>query len=67
MDSSEKEAYRAKNRTNMKRKYQEKKPEKQNKKIKSSLDDAVLDCCILKFHSRIKEGPYYICSVCKHL
>ena len=66
MDSSEKEAYRAKNRTNMKRKYQAKKTEEQNK-IKSSSDDVMLDCCISKFHSRIKEGPYYICSVCNRL
>ena len=27
----------------------------------------MLDCCTSKFHSRIKEGPYYICSVCNRL
>ena len=27
----------------------------------------MLDCCISKFHGRIKEGPYYICSVCNRL
>ena len=26
-----------------------------------------LDCCISKFHSRMKEGPYYICSICNRL
>ena len=67
MDSSEKEAYCAKNRTNMKHKYQVKKNENQNQKIKTSSDNVMLDCCISKFHSRIKEGLYYICSVCNRL
>ena len=66
MDFREKEVYHAKNRTNMKRKYEVKKTEKQNKKIKSSSDDVMLDCCILTFHSRIKEG-HYICSICNRL
>ena len=74
MDLSEKEAYRKKNRTNMKRKYhainspqKAKKTEKHIKKLKSNSDDVTLDRCILKFQSRIKEGPYYICSVCNRL
>ena len=50
----------------MKCKYQAKKNEKQNKEIKSSSDNVMLDCCISKFHSRIKEG-HYICSVCNCL
>ena len=41
MDSSEKEAYRGKNNTNMKRTYQAKKKQKQNKKIKSRSDEVM--------------------------
>ena len=74
MDSSKKESYREKNRVNMKRKYhvinspqKAKKNEKCIKKRKSSLHDVNLDRCISKFQSRIKEGPYYICSVCNRL
>ena len=39
----------------------------QRKNIKSSSDNPNLDHCISKFQSRIKEGPYYICSVCNRL
>ena len=65
MDSSKKEAYRERNRANMKRKYHC--MNEQHKKFKSSSDDVNLDHCISKFQSKIKEGPYYICSVCNRL
>ena len=65
MDPSKKEAYRERNRANMKRKYHS--MNEQHKKLKSSSDDINLDHCISKFQYRIKEGPYYICSVCNRL
>ena len=73
MDSSKKEVHRERNRANMKRKYhatnspQKAKKDQQHKKIKSISDNINLDQCISKFQSRIKEGPYYICSVCNRL
>ena len=74
MESSKKQAHREKNRANMKRKYhvidspqKAKKIEKDIKKRKSSLEDVNLDYCIWKFQSRIREGPYYICTVCNRL
>ena len=48
MDFSEKEVYCAKNRTNMKRKSEAKKTEKQNKKIKSSSDDVMFGLLYIK-------------------
>ena len=65
MDSSKKEAYRERNRANMKRKYHS--TNEKRKKFKSSSDDVNLDHCISNFQSRIEEGPYYICSVCNRL
>ena len=65
MDSSKKEAYRERNRANMKRKYHS--MNEKRKKFKSSSDDVNLNHCISKFQSRIEEGPYYICSVCNRL
>ena len=65
MDSSTKEAYRDRNRANMKRKYHT--MNKQHKKFKSSSNNVNLSQCISKFQNRIKEGPYYICSVCNRL
>ena len=65
MDSSKKEAYRERNRANMKRKYNS--MNEKRKKFKSSSDNVHLDHCISKFQSRIEEGPYYICSVCNRL
>ena len=65
MDSSKKEAYRERSRANMKRKYHS--MNEQHKKFKSNSEDVNLDHSISKFQSRIKEGPYYICSVCNRL
>ena len=73
MDSSEKEGYCERNRVNMKRKYhatnspQKTKKNEQHKKFKSCSDNVNLDQCISKFLSKIREGPYYICSVCNRL
>ena len=67
------EKYRERNRVNMKRKYhainspQKAKKNENHKKFKSSSNDFHLDHYILKFQSRIKEGPYFICSVCNRL
>ena len=40
---------------------------KQHKKFRSSSNNVNLSQCISKFQNRIKEGPYYICSVCNRL
>ena len=61
MGTSEKDTYRKRNRESMKRKYDE---TKSPQNVKKQHD---LDYYISKFHSRIKEGPYYVCSVCNHL
>ena len=63
MDSSEKEACRAKNRANMKRKYLVKQTEKHIKKLKTSSEDVILNRCMLKFQSRVKEGSS-LCMFC---
>ena len=57
--------------TNMKRKYdtinspQKAKKQEAYKKTKSTEQN--LDYFICKFRNKIKEGPYYICSVCNRL
>ena len=56
MGSIEKEAYREKARMNMKRKHEQ---------CKRTV--YTLDYFLSKFHEKIKEGPYYICSVCNRL
>ncbi len=61
MDTSEKDVYRKRSRESMKRKYDE---TKSSQKVKKQHD---LNYYISKFHSRIKEGPYYVCSVCNRL
>ena len=61
MDPSEKNAYHKTNRENMKRKYH---LIKSAQKAKKEHD---LDNYISNFYKSLKEGLYYICSVCKRL
>ncbi len=56
---------------NMKRKYDTinspQKAKKQEAYKKTTSTEQNLDYFICKFHNKIKEGPYYICSVCNRL
>ena len=61
MDALDKEAYRKRSRENRKRNYDEAKSEQKGKK------QHALNYYISNFHKRIKEGPYYICTVCNRL
>ena len=65
-----------KNRENMKQKYQTMDPLKKTKQLENrkkakylKIDPLLhdLDHYISRFHNKIKEGPYYICSVCNRL
>jgi hypothetical protein len=71
MSASEKEACLERNRTNMKRKYDTinspQKEKKQEAYQKTKSTEHNLDYFICKFRNKIKEGPYYICSVCNRL
>ncbi|XP_028408493.1 uncharacterized protein LOC114531049 [Dendronephthya gigantea] len=61
MGATEKEAYREKCRTNAKRRYHQTNSPQNAKKQHD------LHYYISMFHTRIKEGPYYVCSVCNRL
>ena len=61
MSPSEKDACRKRNRENKKTKYHERNSLQKPKKAHD------LDYYISNFYNKIKEGPYYICSVCNCL
>ena len=71
MDTSEKEAFLERNKSNMKRKYhainspQKEKKQEAYKKSKSTKHN--LDYFICNFQNKIREGPCYICCVCNRL
>ena len=64
IEPKQKEALLKKNRESMKYKYQTMDPLKEAK-FNPLLHD--LDNYISRFHNKIKEGPYYVCSVCNRL
>ena len=81
MEQNKKEVHLMKNRTNMKNKYEAmdalqkakyhgKKCEHVGRKGRAAKNNPMLhdlDDYIYRFHNKIKEGPYYICSVCNRL
>ena len=76
MEPKQKEAHLQKNRENTKHKYQTMDPLKKAKQLEKckkakylTIDPLLhdLDEYISRFHNKIKEGPYYICSVCNRL
>ena len=66
MEPKQKELCLKENRGNMKIKYQAicKKDVHRAREPKTNL---LLDDYISRFHNKIKEGPYYACSVCNRL
>ena len=76
MEPKQKEAHLQKNRENTKHKYQTMDPLKKAKQLEKckkakylTIDPLLhdLDHYISRFHNKIKERPYYICSVCNRL